>query len=141
MKFLFALLQLFLIFHVVLNQNILYQNQSLMSLNVLYKLTLHEDGNLVLRSTPARDTPNKSEHLWDIALRDKNAGPFFMVMQEDGNLVIYDRHNNARWSTSTHGKGKGPYQCVLQDDGVFVVLDVEGKATWDSRSAGLKRTN
>ena len=63
-------------------------------------------------------------------------GPYKLQMQEDGNLVIYDKNNAATWASSGGGGGKnGPYKLVMQDDGNLVVYDRNGRATWASQSA------
>ncbi len=56
-----------------------------------------------------------------------------LVMQSDGNLVIYDEFGRARWSTGTVGQG---WRAVFQEDGNFVVYTASGRAVWSSRTAG-----
>ena len=50
-------------------------------------------------------------------------------MQWDGNFVIYDRNNVARWHTSTSGSGN---YLVLQDDCNAVVRASNGLVKWQS---------
>ncbi|KAB7832702.1 hypothetical protein [Streptomyces mobaraensis] len=56
-----------------------------------------------------------------------------LVMQTDGNLVVYDEFGRARWNTGTVNQG---WQAVFQTDGNFVVYTRSGKAVWDSKTAG-----
>ncbi|WP_053161009.1 hypothetical protein [Streptomyces caatingaensis] len=56
-----------------------------------------------------------------------------LVMQTDGNLVVYDEFGRARWSSNTVNKG---WRAVFQADGNFVVYTASGKAVWDSKTAG-----
>ena len=138
MKFLFALLQLFLIFQVVLNLNILAQNQSLFSPNMFYKVTLEIDGNFVLWSTPAKNGSINYNYIWSIETRNKGSWPFYMKLQEDGNLVLFDKDNKGQWWSNTAGQGKAPYTLEMQDDGDVVVKDATPTTIWRSGTAGRK---
>lgn len=66
-------------------------------------------------------------------------GMYYVIFQNDGNLVVYDNaYNKATWSTGTHNKGAT--RCIFQPhDGNFVVYG-EGKALWDSSSYGYGAT-
>ncbi|MFE9360579.1 protein kinase domain-containing protein [Streptomyces olivaceoviridis] len=54
-----------------------------------------------------------------------------MVMQTDGNLVIYDENNRRRWSSGTSGNG---YRAFFQGDGNLVVFDPDEVPQWHSGS-------
>ncbi|MBT2385481.1 hypothetical protein [Streptomyces sp. ISL-11] len=56
-----------------------------------------------------------------------------LVMQSDGNLVIYDEFGRARWASHTVGQG---WTAQFQTDGNFVVYTRSGRAVWNSRTAG-----
>ncbi|QIB48905.1 lectin [Streptomyces aureoverticillatus] len=56
-----------------------------------------------------------------------------LVMQSDGNLVIYDEFNRARWATRTVGQG---WTTSFQEDGNLVVYTRNGRAVWASNTAG-----
>lgn len=56
-----------------------------------------------------------------------------LYMQTDGNLVIYDQNNVARWASNTSG-GLGSY-AMMQTDGNFVVYD-NGVKKFASNTAG-----
>ncbi|MEL3945650.1 MULTISPECIES: hypothetical protein [Streptomyces] len=56
-----------------------------------------------------------------------------LVMQSDGNLVVYDEFNRARWASRTVGKG---WTARLQEDGNFVVYTRSGAPVWASNTAG-----
>ena len=138
MKFLFALLQLFLIFQVALNLNVLPQDQSLFSLNGFYKGTVHTDGNFVLWSTPAYNQMGKNNFIWSIETRNVGTWPYNLKMQDDGNLVLLDANNKVCWSSNTAGQGKAPYSMVIQDDGNVHIYDSTPKSLWNSGTAGKK---
>ncbi len=62
-------------------------------------------------------------------------GRFLLVMQGDGNLVLYWVGQLALWSSNTTGTGAN--RAVLLDDGNFVVLDTSGTPYWSSGTSGL----
>jgi hypothetical protein len=53
-----------------------------------------------------------------------------MVMQGDGNLVVYTSAGRAAWSSGTSGNAGA--RAVLQDDGNLVVYRPDGRAVWAS---------
>ncbi|KAB0659469.1 peptidase S53 [Burkholderia diffusa] len=58
-----------------------------------------------------------------------------LVMQNDGNLVLYNTTNGAAvWNSRTHGNA-GAY-AVFQTDGNFVVYSASGNALWYSATNG-----
>lgn len=97
-------------------------------------------------------------------------GNFRLVMQSDGNLVLYSIQNNALWSTHTsprpgnyfavqsdgnlviyapgHGAvwssgtyGSGGSRLVMQDDGNLVLYRANGQAVWASHTVVPRGTN
>ncbi|XP_004363750.1 hypothetical protein CAOG_02911 [Capsaspora owczarzaki ATCC 30864] len=64
------------------------------------------------------------------------SGKLVMLVQEDGNVVIYGPGNTALWSTRTNGHGQGPFRLVMQDDCNLVLRDKNNLATWTSDTAG-----
>ena len=62
-----------------------------------------------------------------------------VVMQPDGNLVLYGPGNKAIWSSNTYKKGKGPYRVKMQTDGNLVLYDSTNKALWHSKTYGKGR--
>jgi hypothetical protein len=68
---------------------------------------------------------------WLDAGRSWYFGHARLAMQTDGNLVIYDQYNRARWSSKTYGSGAT--QMVFQQDG-NLVLYTRGyaRAVWAS---------
>jgi hypothetical protein len=66
-----------------------------------------------------------------------NLGYATLVMQGDGNLVLYKTNGTPLWSTGTYGQNCGANQCraAFQGDGNFVVYN-GGKPLWNSGTAG-----
>ncbi|MFJ6901940.1 hypothetical protein [Streptomyces hokutonensis] len=56
-----------------------------------------------------------------------------LVMQTDGNLVVYDELSQPRWGSDTVGHG---WRATLQDDGNFVVYTRSNQAVWGSGTEG-----
>jgi hypothetical protein len=57
-----------------------------------------------------------------------------VVMQGDGNLVLYDVQNKPYWSSGTAGKGSS--NLIMQGDGNLVIYDGGGRPTWFSSTNG-----
>ena len=58
-----------------------------------------------------------------------------LVMQTDGNLVIYTSGGKPVWASNTAGTGSRN-SLVMQDDGNLVVYTSSGKPVWASNTAG-----
>lgn len=61
-------------------------------------------------------------------------GKLTLVMQSDGNLVLYAPGNESRWHTNSNGN-PGAY-AVMQSDGNFVVYTAGGVALWETQTYG-----
>ena len=62
-------------------------------------------------------------------------GRFQLILQTDGNLVLYRNHDHvALWSSKTNGQDT--HQAIMQGDGNFVVYHVNGQASWASGTNG-----
>jgi hypothetical protein len=65
-------------------------------------------------------------------------GRFSLILQGDGNLVLYRIYPNhpssALWSSDTFGKAVA--SCILQGDGNLVIYDMDANALWSSDSYG-----
>ncbi len=62
---------------------------------------------------------------------------FQMVMQGDGNLVVYDGAGRARWATGTSVLGSF---LVLQGDGNLVMYDPAGAPVWTTATSSIGAT-
>lgn len=58
-----------------------------------------------------------------------------LIMQRDGNLVIYDSGNRAVWASNTNGRGDG-CRLVMQGDGNLVIYNPKNQPVWASGTAG-----
>lgn len=100
----------------------LLQGQSLGSPNGQYVLWMQDDGNLVQYG------PNGAMFATSTYAQGAR-----LVMQVDGNLVLYDAANHALWSSGTQGNNGA--LLAVQDDGNLVVYAADQHTPlWDSRS-------
>ncbi|MGM1062736.1 S8 family serine peptidase, partial [Saccharothrix sp. Mg75] len=83
---------------------------------------------------PSNDTLLRGEALQAGQSRTSADGRFTLVMQGDGNLVLYTAAGQALWHTNTHGTGAT--HAVLQGDGNLVVYTAAGVAKWNTGTWG-----
>jgi hypothetical protein len=62
------------------------------------------------------------------------SGTYSLIMQEDGNLVLYKAGGHALWASNTAGTDS--QRAVMQNDGNFVIYKVNDQAIWASNTAG-----
>jgi hypothetical protein len=62
------------------------------------------------------------------------SGQFSLVLQEDGNLVLYDQANQPLWATETDGQAVA--RATMQGDGNLVLYSPEGAPVWASDTYG-----
>lgn len=66
------------------------------------------------------------------SLQSQN-GQYTFVLQQDGNLVLYDANQRALWSSRTDGRAVS--QAIMQTDGNFVIYGYPGPI-WASNTNG-----
>lgn len=106
----------------------LLQNQVRSSPCGNYHFTMQSDGDLILYVS-RHFCPKNS--LWNSETHGKSQGPFICMMQEDGNLVVYDRNNNPIWASGTNND-KNQNRLDLQTDGNLVIYNQNQSAVWSS---------
>jgi len=60
-----------------------------------------------------------------------------LIMQGDGNLVIYDPNDSPIWASNTEGKGTPKYKYIMQQDGNLVIYDKFQNPIWASNTRGV----
>jgi hypothetical protein len=83
----------------------------ILSLNKLYRFEVQPIGALVLYDSYT------NKQLWSSQTK---GDPNVLVMQDDGNLVLYAKNGSVIWASEKTGK-TGDYFLTLQDDGNLVV--------------------
>ena len=109
--------------NVLYNYGILRGGEALGSLDGTHKASLSIDGNLSV------------DEQWQSGSGGKGDSPHYLAMQEDANLVIYDKNDVPTWASgSSPGKfSEGQYRVEMQDDGNLVVYDKSNTALWSFR--------
>lgn len=78
-----------------------------------------------------------------VPLRSPN-GAYHLVVQADGNLVLYVSQYfhpaNALWASGTNGRGQGPYRLDMQKDGNLVLYDGVNKPLWATDTHGRENS-
>lgn len=104
----------------------LIRGQELTSPDGRFYAPLQRDGNFVVYRKPM---PPDGSWVWDMNKR----GGARLVMQPEGNLVLYPHQGAALWESGTRD---GSY-AVLQVDGNLVVYDRNNKARWSHMTGRL----
>jgi len=114
-----------------------------------YYLRLTGDGGRMLKGqlalTPTRPTPPEVSSGGGCGSLTANQqlavnqstlscdGRFTLILQGDGNLVLYEG-STPLWASNTAGKASA--KAILQGDGNFVIYDGSGSPLWASNTAG-----
>jgi hypothetical protein len=108
-------------------------------------LQVQSDGNLVVysaggsaiwQSNTVQNVLEPDEGLlgsWTQTLTSANRS-YQLVMQEDGNLVLYSQAGASLWNSGTEGHPGA--HAIMQSDGNLVVYDPSGQALWSSGTGG-----
>ena len=97
--------------------------QTIRSANGECRLSFQTDNQVVIY----RGTPSPQNVVW--TADTQHSGADAMVMQPDGNLVIYKPGGTAVFKTDTRGTNA---TATLRNDCLLVVKDGNGKVLWDS---------
>ncbi|KJK43142.1 hypothetical protein UK23_34550 [Lentzea aerocolonigenes] len=90
-----------------------------------FRLTLQQDGNLVLAYT------STGQVLWASGTTGKRSA--VALMQRDGNFVIYDSRGRAVWASGSGGRSGA--RLAVQDDGNAVIYS-GSTVLWTSGTGG-----
>lgn len=70
------------------------------------------------------------------SLTSKN-GAYKLILQEDGNLVLYAVDDTVVWAAGTDGRNA--VRAEVQDDGNFVLYTKDDEAVWATQTKGAKK--
>jgi len=107
--------------------NRLEKGQELASSDGTVVLRMQYDGNLVMYKNDS--------HVWDAKTGGKG---HYLILQSDGNLVIYNDKDAAQWSSKTHPyfnrkymiSSMKPVELNLLNDATFKLVNSIGKTMW-----------
>jgi hypothetical protein len=114
----------------------LEQDELLTSPNGKYYIKMQSDGNFCLYSKKGLNGMDYDHPIWATMTNGKGSAPYKAVMQEDGNLIVYDSKKSALWSSGTNGKGTAPFKLLLEDNGLLELIDANKKQIWSSKTGG-----
>src|SRR5690606_34699025 len=102
------------------NDETLKENEYLKSKNGKYYARMQDYGNFVLYKS---DDFSASNAFWASQTGGIGNGPFRLIMQNDGNLVVYDKNYKPTWDSNSWNAGAAQYRLVMQDDRNLVIYD------------------
>jgi hypothetical protein len=97
-------------------------------------------GSDVILNTNLGDTILPGSEIPQNSQMTSSNGEYILIMQGDGNLVLYKTGQGVIWATNTEGKGKGPYKLVFQSDNNLVIYDSIGSVLWATNTEGKTAT-
>lgn len=106
-------------------ERIIFAGQYLDSIDRRYRLSIQQDGNIVLYSA--------YRAIWSSGT--VGSGGKKLVQQADGNLVLYTDTDKPVWATGTSGNGRS--SLMVQQDGNIVLYNTSGP-TWSTRTSGVQ---
>ncbi len=108
------------------------RRECLSSLSQNYDFVYQNDGTAVVYQ---RDGAHDAKPVWaSSTYAPGKAGK--VVMQDDGNFVVYDVNGAAVAASASNGTGR---RIVLEDDGRLVIYDEQGNAQWDSQKSQMRK--
>ena len=85
-----------------------------------------------IRPTPVNNSISSGKSMKVNDRINSPDGKHYLVMQSDGNVVIYTtKNNNPIWATDTYGSGNGCH-FDMQEDGHLVLYNAYNEAIWAS---------
>lgn len=111
---------------------VVYPGQDRWSSNGQYQLAFQDDSNLVLYK---KHDDGNMEPIWSTnTYSDQGSTNHSVLLQQDGNFVVYNADGQALWASESGYDARSPY-IVVQDDGNVVLYDneVEG-AHWSTNT-------
>ena len=117
------------------------QNQQLVSANGGFKLVMQSDSVLVLYYIGSEQDGIPSRVLWSRGTYMANPPALGVVMQDDGNLVIYNTAwTPIWWSNSCCYSPREAFRLDLQDDGNAVIYRPSGASVWSTETYNARNT-
>ena len=104
------------------------------SLNVITLVLCAVFAALGAATVYAADTLNPGEVLRRGEYLMSSNHRYTLIMQRDGNLVLYDARKNPLWASNT--QGQRVEKCMMQRDGNLVLYLYNGQPVWASNTNG-----
>jgi hypothetical protein len=102
----------------------------------------YQDPFRLLRRSDHRVVMNSGDQLHIGQAIFSGSEDYYLILQEDGNLVLYDNRGlmsssgivRALWHSRTYGRAVE--RAIMQEDGNFVLYGFNGEPIWHSRTHG-----
>ena len=108
-------------------EEVLEQDESIISSSKQFYAVLQSDGNFVLYKSLTRKQPLWATNTWMI----DNPKPFRLKLTDYGALILSDKEGNTVWNSDSGYKGsEGNYKLIIQNDGNMVIYDANNQPTW-----------
>lgn len=109
---------------------VLSMNSPYFSEDGAFFLLMQHDGNLVVyqREVPWGDLNDKP--VWASETFHYGQEPYLLVIETDGELVIYDSFWVPLWKAGTAGKGVAPRMLKVTNDGDLQLVDERNEVLW-----------
>ena len=98
--------------------------QSLVSFDGRFHLTLQTNGDLIIL--------NMDSIIWSSRTSFIGSSPYVLKMQNDGNLIVYDKDSCTIWQSNTACEDISSFYLAIQSDGNAVIYDSKEKPIWAS---------
>jgi hypothetical protein len=107
----------------------LAHNQAAWSCDGRFEFRFQSDSNLVLY----KHSGGTTAAIWASGTWNTNADK--LIMQEDGNLVMYRANGSVVWSTNTQGNPNSRLR--VQNDGNVVLYTASNQPIWATNTGGM----
>lgn len=111
--------------------DIIINDVAIKSNNGRYFARMQDDGDFVLYNSLEFLPRNQ---FWSTGTKGKGVGPFRILLQTNGNLVIYGADDKMTWESNTAKNSGGPFRLIMQNDRNLVIYNVDGLPTWASKT-------
>jgi hypothetical protein len=99
-----------------------------------YKISILANGSSIKSTTSV--SGQLGQRLWS-----PDGTSYYLQMQNDGNLILYNSSNSSVWTSGTAGQGTAPYTLTMQTDGNLVILDSTNTVKWATGTSGSLYSN
>lgn len=113
----------------LLQENKLICGQLLISQNKNYFAYFHSDGNLTVYVSSHFIEENQ---IFSTFTSNKGVFPYYLSLNNDHNLLIYDSKETPIFSSNTYGSGKGICKLIMQNNGNLAILDSNNQIIWET---------
>eukprot|EP01084_Bolivina_argentea_P245870 411564_1 len=95
------------------------------------RFTIQNDGNICLYTNDGTGG-TWIERLCSGTLTGAGGDEYYLSLQIDGNMVLYDGSDTEKWSSNTAGKGQPPIELCIDNCGYAYLKDVNDNVLWYS---------